>query len=191
MHNHLVSVFSTQMYSKVNGSTPIHFYCVSLFSVYVIGCFMVYTNSSILALLYVILLQRLSISIISLCIKQSYSSITHISFLIPEGHKGMCSPLMTAICQSQFLKGYNSYFFFTYIFQFQRKHSVFPPNLEHPQAQRCHKPNLVSAFFLYLIILKCASHEFYCDQWNFIFICIPWVYNLEHPLKDKVQHHMS
>lgn len=31
----------------------------------------------------------------------------------------------------------------------------------------------------------------YCDQWSFRFICIPWVYMLEHSLRDKIQYHMS
>lgn len=68
---------------------------------------------------------------------------------------------------------------------------MFLPNLEHHQAQRCHKPNLVGILFLYLIILICVSYEFYRDQWSFRFICIPWVYMLEHSLRDKIQYHMS
>lgn len=60
-------------------------------------------------------------------------------------------------CQSHFLKDFNSCTFL--LFQFQKKHSIFPTNLKHHQAQRCHKPNLVSTQFLFLIKLMYVSYS--------------------------------
>lgn len=76
------------------------------------------------------------------------------------------------------------------LFQFQKNHIVFLPDLGYHQAQKCHRPSLVSTLFLYFILV-CVSYKFCCDQWSFRSIFIPWVCMSVHSLKDKIQYHIA
>lgn len=128
-----------------------------------------------------------------LCTKPSYFSITQAFLCFQRVPKACVLFSYYAFCDYQFSKNSNSccscclVFSFFFFFQFLENHSMFLPNLEHHQAQRSHEQNLVSSLFLYLLILTHVSYGFYCDQWSFRFMCIPWAFMLEHSLRDKIQ----
>lgn len=165
-------------------------YVSLFFSVSAMCCFIFYTSPSILTLLCVILLQRFSISTISLCTIHLYFSITHTSFfgLFSEGPKGTCSFSILCLLSVSLSKDFNGCFFFNFISvpkgtqRFPSKPKT-PPSSEVPQT----KP---SKRLVYLIILISVSYED-CYQWSFRFICIPWACMLEHYSKDKTQYYVS
>lgn len=76
-------VFShTNVFCKAGGSTTIYLWL----HVSVMCCFIFYSSPSILALLYVILLQRFSISTVSLCTRHLYFSTKLIqAFCVSRG----------------------------------------------------------------------------------------------------------
>lgn len=76
-------------------------------------------------------------------------------FVFPEGSRGMYSFLILCLISLNSWKILIVAFFKK--FQFQKKHSIFPPSLEHHQVQRCHKPKLVSTLFVFLTKLICVS----------------------------------